>query len=456
MLSTLRVVEGAIVTVSGVLGVEVGTERLWRRCDELGLSRLLLVNLLDRERADFFATLEALQTRLSTAVRGRRDPDRAGARVPGRGRSRAHGRLPARRRRRPRRAGRHPGRHARGRRRVPRQADGHRRRDLGRADGALPRGRRDQPRGDGPGAQEPRDRGRAVPGRLWRGHPQHRLARAARPDRRGPAVAQPRPQRARGGGRDDAGVHLQDDRRPLQRQDQPAARLRRHAHVRLDAHQQPHPLQGAHRPAAGAAGQGAHAGRLAAERRDRRGRQAQGDRHRRRPLRRRHPGRDRAAGVPVPGGVVRDRAQAQGRGGEGAHVASAAAGGGSLPRRPPRPADGRDDRRRPLADARRGDARADAPPVRGRGGAAPAAGAVHGDDPPARPGAGPLQEADRRPRPVRRLPHHHRAAVEPRGLRVRRQDRRRRHPPGLPARRRQGHPGGHAPGRAGRMPHRRA
>ncbi len=65
VLSTLRVVEGAIVVVSGVLGVEVGTERLWRRCDELGLSRLLLVNLLDRERADFFAALEGLKTRLS-------------------------------------------------------------------------------------------------------------------------------------------------------------------------------------------------------------------------------------------------------------------------------------------------------------------------------------------------------------------------------------------------------
>jgi elongation factor G len=65
VLSALRVVEGAIVTVSGVLGVEVGTERLWRRCDELGTSRLVLVNLLDRERADFFAALEQLQERLS-------------------------------------------------------------------------------------------------------------------------------------------------------------------------------------------------------------------------------------------------------------------------------------------------------------------------------------------------------------------------------------------------------
>ena len=65
VLGALRVVEGAIVSVSGVMGVEVGTERLWKRCDELGLARLILVNLLDRERADFYTTLEALQTRLS-------------------------------------------------------------------------------------------------------------------------------------------------------------------------------------------------------------------------------------------------------------------------------------------------------------------------------------------------------------------------------------------------------
>jgi elongation factor G len=65
VLGALRVVEGAIMTISGVMGVEVGTERLWKRCDELGLARLILVNLLDRERADFYTTLEALQARLS-------------------------------------------------------------------------------------------------------------------------------------------------------------------------------------------------------------------------------------------------------------------------------------------------------------------------------------------------------------------------------------------------------
>jgi elongation factor G len=65
LLSALRVVEGAIVTVSGVMGVEVGTERVWRRCEELGLSRLILVNLLDRERADFSTVMESLRERLS-------------------------------------------------------------------------------------------------------------------------------------------------------------------------------------------------------------------------------------------------------------------------------------------------------------------------------------------------------------------------------------------------------
>src|SRR3954469_15319270 len=60
-LSALRVVEGAVFVVNAVMGVEVGTDRLWRRAEELGLSRLLFVNMLDRERADFFRTLEQLK-----------------------------------------------------------------------------------------------------------------------------------------------------------------------------------------------------------------------------------------------------------------------------------------------------------------------------------------------------------------------------------------------------------
>jgi elongation factor G len=61
-----RVVEGALVTVSAVMGVEVGTSRAWRLADQLGLARVVLVNMLDRERADFFRTLEALRAQIST------------------------------------------------------------------------------------------------------------------------------------------------------------------------------------------------------------------------------------------------------------------------------------------------------------------------------------------------------------------------------------------------------
>ena len=60
-LAALRVCESAIVVVSGVMGVEVGTERLWQRADELGMARLVYVNMLDRERADFFRVLDGLK-----------------------------------------------------------------------------------------------------------------------------------------------------------------------------------------------------------------------------------------------------------------------------------------------------------------------------------------------------------------------------------------------------------
>jgi elongation factor G len=64
-LAALRVVEGALFVVNGVNGVEVQTNRLWNRSEELGLSRLVFVNMLDRERADFFTVLEQLRSQLS-------------------------------------------------------------------------------------------------------------------------------------------------------------------------------------------------------------------------------------------------------------------------------------------------------------------------------------------------------------------------------------------------------
>jgi elongation factor G len=63
--ASLRVVEGALVVVSGVMGVEVNTSRVWNRAEELALSRIVFVNMLDRERADFYRALGAVQEQLS-------------------------------------------------------------------------------------------------------------------------------------------------------------------------------------------------------------------------------------------------------------------------------------------------------------------------------------------------------------------------------------------------------
>jgi elongation factor G len=63
--AALRVVEGALVVLSAVMGVEVGTARVWKRADEYELSRVVFVNMLDRERADFFRVLDAIRAQLS-------------------------------------------------------------------------------------------------------------------------------------------------------------------------------------------------------------------------------------------------------------------------------------------------------------------------------------------------------------------------------------------------------
>jgi elongation factor G len=65
-IAALMVVEGALFVVNGVMGVEVQTGRLWQRADTLGLARVLFVNMLDRERADFFRTLDAITSQLSS------------------------------------------------------------------------------------------------------------------------------------------------------------------------------------------------------------------------------------------------------------------------------------------------------------------------------------------------------------------------------------------------------
>jgi elongation factor G len=67
-LGALRVCESAIFVVNAVMGVEVTTSRLWARAAELDIARMLFVNMLDRERADFFRTLEQLKKAFGSHV----------------------------------------------------------------------------------------------------------------------------------------------------------------------------------------------------------------------------------------------------------------------------------------------------------------------------------------------------------------------------------------------------
>ena len=60
-LGALRVCESAVFVINGVMGVEVSTRRLWERAEELDIARVVFVNMLDRERADFFRTLDSLK-----------------------------------------------------------------------------------------------------------------------------------------------------------------------------------------------------------------------------------------------------------------------------------------------------------------------------------------------------------------------------------------------------------
>src|SRR5262245_31345317 len=60
----LRVAGAALVVVDAVAGVQVQTEKVWKFANEYNLPRAIVINRLDRERADFFRALESLQKRL--------------------------------------------------------------------------------------------------------------------------------------------------------------------------------------------------------------------------------------------------------------------------------------------------------------------------------------------------------------------------------------------------------
>ncbi|MBO1751489.1 elongation factor G [Actinotalea sp. BY-33] len=59
--AALAVADLAVVVVSAVDGVEVGTEAVWRRCAEAGVPRLVFITKEDKPRADFHRVLAQLE-----------------------------------------------------------------------------------------------------------------------------------------------------------------------------------------------------------------------------------------------------------------------------------------------------------------------------------------------------------------------------------------------------------
>ena len=64
--AALRVSEGAIIVLCAASGIEVGSEQVWGYCQEANLPRLIFVNKMDRENADFFRTVEEVQSQFGS------------------------------------------------------------------------------------------------------------------------------------------------------------------------------------------------------------------------------------------------------------------------------------------------------------------------------------------------------------------------------------------------------
>ena len=61
---SLRVLDGAVVVFCGTSGVEPQSETVWRQADKYEVPRLVFVNKMDRQGADFPRVLEQIQERL--------------------------------------------------------------------------------------------------------------------------------------------------------------------------------------------------------------------------------------------------------------------------------------------------------------------------------------------------------------------------------------------------------
>jgi elongation factor G len=67
-IAALSVVEAAVLTVCAASGIEVGTEKSWRQCEDKSLPRVIFINKMDRENANFNQVIDQLKERFGGGV----------------------------------------------------------------------------------------------------------------------------------------------------------------------------------------------------------------------------------------------------------------------------------------------------------------------------------------------------------------------------------------------------
>lgn len=65
---SLRVLDGGVVVLDAVAGVEAQSEMVWRQADRYRVSRICFVNKMDRVGADFFRTISTIESRLGAVA----------------------------------------------------------------------------------------------------------------------------------------------------------------------------------------------------------------------------------------------------------------------------------------------------------------------------------------------------------------------------------------------------
>ncbi len=61
--AAIRVSEGAVIVICAASGVEVGSEQVWAYSQEANLPRLIFINKMDRENADFYRTVDEIRSK---------------------------------------------------------------------------------------------------------------------------------------------------------------------------------------------------------------------------------------------------------------------------------------------------------------------------------------------------------------------------------------------------------